>query len=634
MRPVILQSCFRGQYLRNAWIGLFFTACLAAAQQSSTYRISFPNAIHHEAEVSATFIGISTPVLEIVMSRSSPGRYALAEFAKNIYHVRATDGAGRALPVTHPDTYTWQVSEHRGTVQFDYTLFGNHADGTYAAIDSTHAHLNMPATFVWARGYDDKPSTFRFDVPPDSDWKTATQLLPNSDGTFHAPNLEWMMDSPVELSDLTFIEWKVDNALFRLALHHRGTEQEAHRYARLCQAIVLEEQGVMGALPKYDGGSYTFLADFLPYVFGDGMEHRDSTVITAAADLHSSANQLAGSASHEFFHSWNVRRMRPRSLEPFDFERANMSSELWFAEGFTNYYGLLALERSGITGIDEFARAMGRGVDAVLNSPGRNVHSAVGMSELAPFVDAAKSVDETNFGNTFISYYTYGQALAFGIDLSIRERFPGKSLDDWMRALWRRHPDIESPYTLADLETTLADTIGDKDFAASLFRDYITGKKSLDYATLVTKAGLLLRKAHPGQVWLGIVTARGVSASLSSSGKGLEIKGEPRQGSPFYEAGLSDGDLIQSVDGKSGGNLKEVLEKHRPGDRVSIHAQTRSGEKDMTLLLTEDPSLELVTLEATSKKVSAEAGSFRKQWLGSRAFHPLPKIEGVETDDK
>ena len=606
---------------------LLFVSIAASAQQMTRYSIEFPNAKHHEAEVTATFSSIQTPILEVVMSRSSPGRYALAEFAKNIYNIVAFDAANHALAVAHPDPYSWHVSGHNGTVVFRYTLFGDHADGTYAGIDETHAHLNLPATFVWARGFTGSPSTFRFVVPPGSNWKTATQLLPEADGTYRAPNLEFMMDSPVELSDHTLIKWTAENTEFRLALHHRGTQDEAEQYARRCQAIVLEEEGIMGAFPKYDGGTYTFLADFLPYVFGDGMEQRDSTVLSSTMDLHSSLTRLQGVASHEFFHSWNVRRMRPRSLEPFDFERANMSGELWFAEGFTNYYGLLALERAGLMRREEFTGAMGLPVDAVLTSPGRNIHSAVEMSQMAPFVDAARAVDATNFENTFISYYTYGEALAFGIDLAIRKHFPGKSLDDWMRTVYREHADIEQPYTLADLQRALAEATGDSGFAAQVFEQHIAGKQPMDYAALVEPAGLVLRKAHPGAVWLGLVTARGSSASAKPSADGLTIEGEPRVGSPLYEAGLSNGDTIFSVDGATGNDLKSRLEKHRPGDQVPVKVRTRSGEKMLTLAMTEDPRLELTTFEATGKAVTPEIEAFRKSWLSSKSLHPLPKIE-------
>ncbi len=372
----------------------------ASAQQSVHYEVSFPNAVHHEAQVQATFTGVHTPVFEVVMSRSSPGRYALHEFAKNVYNFHATDDHGNALGIVRPNPSAWNVATRGGTVVIDYTVFGDRADGTYDAIDETHAHLNMPATLAWAHGFENAPITLRFHIPAEADWKIATQLLPHEDGTWSAPNLEWLMDSPVEISNHAFPEWKVENEQFRLSLHHHGTDAEAVAYARMCEAVVLEEEGVFGALPRYDGGTYTFLIDYLPYASGDGMEHRDSTVITGTGNLTDSASRLIGTVSHEFFHSWNVKRIRPKSLEPFDFEHADMSGELWFAEGFTNYYGILVLKRTGLSSLDQFARSMGMAVNNILSAPGREVFDVIDMSRMAPFVDAATSIDPNNMGIT------------------------------------------------------------------------------------------------------------------------------------------------------------------------------------------------------------------------------------------
>lgn len=558
------------------------------------------------------------------MSRSSPGRYALHEFAKNVYGFRATDEQGKPLTVARPNPYGWDISGYRDTVVVEYTLFGDRADGTYAAIDETHAHLNLPATLAWAHGFEQAPASLKFEMPPGKNWRVATQLKPHQDGTWWAPNLELLMDSPVELSAYTMREWEVEDAKFRLALHHRGSDEEADVYRHMCEAVVLEEEGVFGGLPKYDNGSYTFLVDYLPYVSGDGMEHRDSTVISSTADLKESSERLIGTVSHEFFHSWNVRRIRPRSLEPFDFERADMSSELWFAEGFTNYYGPLVLARAGITTLETFLEGMGNAVNMVLVAPGRTVQSAVEMSRLAPFVDAATSIDPNNFGNTYISYYTYGEALAFGIDLAIRERFPGKSLDDWMRAMWRQHPDIQQPYTLADLEEALAEATK-KDFASEIFTRYIYGKGPMDYAQLVTPAGLTLRKRDPGKAWFG-------SEKLEFSEQGIEITSGARRGSPIYKAGLDKGDRILKWDGKAfknSGELETWLQKHKPGDRVLLKANMRSGKSDVYLLLQENPAVELVANERVGQQLTPEMARFRSAWISSKALHHLPKIEAM-----
>ena len=191
----------------------------------------------------------------------------------------------------------------------------------------------------------------------------------------------------------------------RIALHHNGTEEEFTAYAALAKAVTYEEKAVYGELPAYDVGRYTFIADYLPYVNGDGMEHRNSTIIMSTRPLKTNFLNQIGALAHEYFHSWNVKRIRPKSLEPFNFEEANMSGELWFAEGFTNYYGTLVLRRTGIISLDRYAKNISGALDYVINAPGRKIFNPVEMSEQAPFVDAAQSVDEQNKRNTFISYY-------------------------------------------------------------------------------------------------------------------------------------------------------------------------------------------------------------------------------------
>jgi predicted metalloprotease with PDZ domain len=597
-------------------IGWLLIALPLAGAPSTEYRLSFPNAVHHEAEISVTFSGISQPKLEVVMSRSSPGRYALHEFAKNVYHLSATDPAGMPLNIVRPNPYGWTISGHHGTVVVKYTLFGDHADGTYVGIDETHAHLNLPATLIWAHGFENAPSTLTFDVPAGSDWRVATQLVPPmnvANGSWSAPNLEWLMDSPIELSAHTVAEWQFEKQRFRIALHHRGSVEEAKSFAKLCQAVVFEAEGVFGGFPKFDNGSYTFLIDYLPYVFGDGMEHRDSTSISGTADLKDSGPRAIDTVSHEFFHAWNVRRIRPRSLEPFDFERTNMSGELWFAEGFTSYYGPLMMKRAGISTLDELTKELGGAVNRVLTAPGRELFSVVDMSRQAAFVDAARSIDATNFRNTFISYYTYGAALAFGLDLAIRERFAGKSLDDWMKAMWRLYPEINRPYTLKDLEEGLGEATGDSAFAQSVFAHHIYGREPLDYQALVGAAGLKLRKAHAGKPWIG-------SDQVEVSGDGLKLSEVALRGTPLYSAGLDKGDEIARCDGKP---LKKVedfeacLAKHAPGDGVVLEYRGRGGAKKTTVTVAEDPAVEIVTFEKAGLEVSEQVKMFRSRWLDS-----------------
>ncbi len=593
------------------------------AQEPVRYELRFPNAAHHEAEIRATFAGVRQPVLEVVMSRSSPGRYALHEFAKNVYNFRASDGQGHSLTVTRATPYQWNIAGHKGTVVVEYTLFGDRADGTYSGIDPTHAHLNLPATLVWAHGFEKIPVSLKFEFPEGSGWKVATQLQPHDDGSWTAPFMDRMMDSSVEISKHYLATWKTGDTQFRMALHHKGTDEEAAAFAKMAAAVTAEEEGVFGAFPKYDTGSYTFLVDYLPYVNGDGMEHRDSTVISGTRDLKTSGAQAISTVSHEFFHNWNVKRIRPHDLEPFDYERADMSDSLWFAEGFTQYYGVLVLKRAGLESIDRFARSMGGSASAVLTAPGRTVFDVIDMSRQAPFVDAATSNDPVNYPNTFISYYTYGQAIALGIDLEIRTRFPGKSLDDWMRQMWREHPDSNKPYTLQDLQSTLATATGSKEFAADIFERHIFGKEPMNYEKLLARAGFVLEKRTGGpKLYLG-------NGSSNWSDTGLDLTGPTLRDSPLYAGGLDCGDRITEWDGKAlttQRDLDALLQKHKAGDKIHVKVEARGGKREADVILAETPALQMTPYELAGRELTPEMAKFREAWLSSKAIHPLPKV--------
>jgi predicted metalloprotease with PDZ domain len=593
----------------------------AAAQQPVTYQVSFPNAVHHEARITVTATGLprSRPV-ELWMSRSSPGRYALHEFAKNVYAVKVTNGAGKELVATRPNPYSWLVTGHDGTVKVSYTLFGNQGDGTYAQVDLTHAHLNMPATFMWVKGLDARPIRITFAPPAGSGWKVASQLFPTSDPfTYTAPGLQYFMDSPTELSDYTLRQWTVTAGgktyPIRLALHHTGTEAEADSFAVLARKVVNAHMAVFGEPPRYDVGYYTFIADYLPWVSGDGMEHRNSTIISSSSSLARNMERLLGTVAHEFFHSWNVERIRPRGLEPFDFTRANMTDGLWFAEGFTSYFGPLAIARAGITSLEDFAHGLGSPINFVINSPARGFFSPAEMSMQAPFVDAAVSIDPNNRANTYISYYTWGSVVAVGLDLTLRTR--GHTLDELMRLMWVRYGKTETPYSLADIERALADVTKDPAFAHQFFTRYVRGREVVDFASLLPNAGLLLRPSRPGGAWLGQV-------QLDYTPDGARIQGSTQMGSPIYEAGLDAGDLITRLNGEalsSDSVYQAIMEVHHPGDEITVEYQSRGASHGASIKLTDDPRLEVVTFEEAGMPVTDAVKKFRADWLMTNDAH-------------
>ncbi len=577
-------------------------------------------------DVAATFVDVPPGPLRLHMSRSSPGRYALHQFAKNVFDVRVTDGAGQALVTTRTTPEEWTVTGHRGTVAVTYRVFGDRIDGTYLAIDSTHAHINMPAAIMWAVGLERRPIEVRFEPPAGSGWKVATQLFPGPDEfTFTAPNLQYLIDSPSEFSAFDLRTFTIQdsgrNSTFRVAVHHSGDGGELDAFARDVEAIVREARNVYGEFAPYDGGTYTFIADYLPYGNSDGMEHRNSTILTSNTSIRADRAGLLDTVAHEFFHSWNVERIRPKSLEPFNLDDANMSGELWLAEGFTSYFAPLLTRRAGLTTTRELAQEMGRVVNAVINGPGRLLRSAEEMSQQAPFVDAATAIDRTSFENTFISYYTWGEALGLALDLSLRGRSAGKvTLDHFMRALWTRHGKpggapgyVDMPYTTDDLKAVLGAVSGSSEFAQQFFARYVQGREAADYAALLEPAGLVLRPLNPGLAFMG-------GLQLQNGSDGVRVASEAPFGSPAFAAGLDRDDRIVSVGGvavASESAVREAITRRKPGEDVTLVFERRGQPVTATLRLIADPRVEIVVAEDAGRTLTDAQRRFRRAWLGS-----------------
>ena len=269
---------------------------------------------------------------------------------------------GRALAVTRPDPYGWTVPEHGAALTVRYRVFGDRVDGTYLAIDTRHAHINMPSAIMWARGMDDRPvdADVRAAVGARAGrWRRSFMPVPTP-LEFTAPNLQYLMDSPAEFGPVSIRQFEIEGQTFRFAAHHTGTAAELDGFVKDVEKIVRVEGAVFGEFPAYEPGTYTFLADYLPYASGDGMEHRNSTVMTSSGSIRDRRGDLLDTVAHEFFHCWNVERIRPRSLEPFDLERVE---HVWRAVAGRRFHPVLrsvALSRAGLEDLGSTAATLAR----------------------------------------------------------------------------------------------------------------------------------------------------------------------------------------------------------------------------------------------------------------------------------
>jgi predicted metalloprotease with PDZ domain len=598
------------------------------------YDISFPHASHHEAEVKATFTALPPGPVNFRMARSSTGRYALTEYSKNVYDVKAVDGTGKALAITHPDPYSWTVSGHAGTVTLSYTDFANVGSGTFSGFNVDDEHIQPQSVFVYVKGLEARPIRVTFHRP-DPAWTIATQLVPTSEPeTFTAPGMQYLFDSPTHIGNIQWREWTETHdgrkQTWRVALDDPTAAQAVDAYADGLRKIVHEAGAVYGEFPRFDYGTYTFVACYRADCGGDGMEHRNSTSVTGGSFGGDGTRGLS-TGSHEYFHSWNVKRIRPKGLEPFDYDRANMTDGLWIAEGFTQYYGPLLEERAGVVEPARVIQSVGSLINGIAATPGRLYFGPIGMSNQAPFHDGAAANDPMN-PNTFISYYTYGGAIAVALDFSLRGK--GKSLDDFMRQMWLNHGKPEIPYSMRDARHALIQASGDSVWAVDFWTRYVEGRELPDYAKLLEQAGIVVQKAAPGRPWVGGTLGAGGAGGRGGRGGGrggnaaadpgapepARVASAPAN-TPLYEAGLDAGDVITAVDGTnvaSAADFMSALATHKPGDRIKVAYTSIAGARTATIMVTESPLLSIQTYEQQGRTPSAEQLAFRNKWLAAK----------------
>jgi len=557
--------------IATAIIALF--SSVAAAEEpplkSITYRLSMSRPVSHLFEVS---ILIELPdelkdkPLQLQMAKWSPGRYGVFDFAKNVQEVRAV-AEGAARPVSRINDQTWSVSLPGATkLAVSYKVFGNDLDGTFSQLNARHANYNGGSIFMYVVGH--KPDPVKLTIQAPAGWKIVNGRLDHAGQTeWQFPNWDEMIDTPTEMApDWTQDDFEVDGKKYHVVVHSFG-EEGGKRPALVkdIEKIVRAEVAMWGP-PEFK--EYTFLLHFAADDrSGDGMEHLTSTQIirpTALADAGTYEDTL-GTVAHEFFHVWNVKRLRPQELGPWDFTRPVATRGLWIAEGFTNYYGHLMLRRAGIVDDKKFLAQEAETIKHIESAPGSRLMSAEESSLSAPFIDNAPHAQTTNLRNTAISYYPKGELVGMVMDLLLRGRTKGKSsLDDVMRAMYEEFY-LKSPnssyylrgrgYQPEDLErvATLRSGVDLSDF----FKRHIRDVEVLPYDEAFAYVGLRLLKTQAKDPYdLGL--------SLQLGPMRQAIITNVRNNSPAENAGLQAGDVITSFP------ARETVERYKPGDSVPV----------------------------------------------------------------
>jgi predicted metalloprotease with PDZ domain len=453
--------------------------------------------------------------VDFQMPRWSPGRYAVFDFAKNVQDARAlgrcAEGercGSKGYTVKRLDTQTWRVTTASlDEISFSYRVFADDLSGTFSQLDQRHANFNGGSVFVYVVGHKHDPVTLEVGAP--AGWKVINARSTRPDQTeFSFPNYDELIDTPTEVApDFTVQTFEVGGKTYRVVVHSFGDEGgNRDELVKAVEKVVRAEVATMGA-PEFE--QYTFLFHFDPTARrGDGMEHLNSTQIVETGPLSDRGilEGAKGTAAHEFFHVWNVKRLRPVGLGPWDFTRPLVTEGLWIAEGFTNYYGKLSQRRAGLWDDQQLLNSYAGAIGYIENAPGSRRASAVELSILAPFIDRATSDQRTNPQYALTSYYPKGETLALPLDLIIRGRSKGRaSLDEVMRRAYEEFY-LKSPndsyylkgrgYTVEEFER-LASRVAGFDLS-QFFQFHVYGVEPPPYDEALAYVGLrMVRTQEP-----------------------------------------------------------------------------------------------------------------------------------------
>lgn len=469
------------------------------------YHLDATDTLGHRFDVQMDIGRLHGDTLDLQLPVWSPGRYANMGFARNLRGFTATTGDGRPVAFDRVGGSLWRL--HPGaarSVRVTYQMYANTLSGTFSVVDTAHVNWNGASLFTYVVGH--KPDSVRLTVTTPTGWQLINgESNSTAQREFSFENYDRMVDTPTEVAPRIAVDsFRVDGRLYRVLVHHNGPEHgQRGRFVRDLEKIVRYENRVISPPPLE---RYTFLFN-IGYRGGDGMEHLYSTQIISRVPWSDTAAVLSGisTAAHEYFHTWNVKRIRPAALGPFDYSTEQYQPSLWVAEGWTQYYGQIGLLRAGVVDRAAYYKTLGGVIEVNSDSPGREYVSARMSSFLAPLWDGAPPPMESDRRGSYISYYTKGSALALLLDLEIRSRTANaRSLDDALRLLEKRTWEAPSDsyylqgrgYTEKDIEEVVSEAAGAD--MHDWFERYVGGVEELPFARTLALAGMAVSARGTG----------------------------------------------------------------------------------------------------------------------------------------
>jgi predicted metalloprotease with PDZ domain len=522
------------------------------------YLVAMPQPETHLFEVTLHLVDYQAAILDLKLPVWTPGSYLVREYAKHLqdFAAFATD---EPLPWRKISKNHWQVETGKiSELTVRYRIFANELTVRTNHLDATHGYFNGAALFFRLSGWDKLPIRVTV-IPPHPEWQvtTALPLDTRQTNTFYAADFDTLVDSPFEIGCHQLYEFEVLGKPHELAIWGQGNLQAPELIADIQKIIQVEAQ-MFGGLP-YE--KYVFLLHLFPQAYG-GLEHKNSCslIYQRFGFRHPEKyDRFIQLVAHEFFHLWNVKRIRPQALEVFDYDQENYTPSLWFCEGTTSYYDLLIPTRAGIYDGQSFLHHLSQEITKFLTTPGRKVQSLF-ESSFDTWIKLYRP--DANSGNSQMSYYLKGSMVSLLLDLLIRaEHGNQRSLDDVMLKMWQQFGKAEIGYTPEQLQSVITSVAG-RDLT-DFFQRYIHGTEELPFNQYLEPFGLQLVGGHEGEPFLGVRV---------NTENGREIIKFVETGSPAQLAGIDPGDELLAIDGVrvTANGLSDRLKDYQPQDTIQV----------------------------------------------------------------
>ncbi len=595
-------------------ISLFFIAIMTtslSAQNKIAYEISFSEPQAHYVDVAMEISGLKGEYLDLKMPVWTPGSYLIREFGKNVESFEAFNAEGVSLNAQKVNKNTWRVTIHKnGSIKVSYRVYSFEISVRTSFVDESHAFLSPTGIFMYPEGQLNSASTIT--IKPYKNWKkisTGLEMAGSKANTFHAPDFDVLYDSPFEIGNQDIFEFDAAGVKHEVVMYGGGN-YDKDILKRDMAKIVVEQTKTFGVNPNK---RYVFIVHNFNSG-GGGLEHLNSTVLGASRNSYNTeAGRLRflGLVSHEYFHLWNVKRLRPIALGPFNYNEENYTTNLWIAEGFTAYYQDIYTKRAGLQSAERFVMNLANAISQVENQPGNRI-DPVSQASFDAWIKQYRPNE--NSANSTISYYSKGALIALIMDLEIIHSTAGKSgLDEVMKAMYDQYFVRKSRgYTDAEFKA-MAEKIAGKSFDL-MYVDYIHGVKTIDYNKYLNYAGLTLidDAVSAKDAYLGAVT------SLKDAK--IIIRNVSRQ-SPAWVGGLNVNDEILAmndhrINNVSDPRLSEVdkfIANKGIGDKVRILVNRDSQLLYIDVVLVRNPNhkFRIAPLEAATPAQVA----VMKRWL-------------------